>query len=308
MTERPILFSAPMVRAIRDDSKTQTRRIVKRQLPFCQPHPGGGWIFADAKLASEDVARYAIGADGMLCPYGQPGDVKPTRFRDAAPPTNGWYWVRWTDADQERLVWLVRVPDEPQDDPPETEAHRWVWSKSPEDDPESIVLDIADPMSIEWRRPGDMLWVRETWALLRGADSKEAYRGIPESKPTKKNTVFGMVPVPIYAADGQRPDVVEPHCEAHRPMRWKPSIHMPRWASRITLEVLGVRVERLQDISEEDARAEGAALEDGQWTDEDGTLRSDYRTAFRRLRISINGQDSWDANPWVWVVEFRRLP
>ena len=179
MTERPILFSAPMVRAVLDDSKTQTRRIVKPQLPFCQPHPGGGWMFTDANLTSEDVARYAIGAHGILCPYGQ---------------------------------------------------------------------------------PGDRLWVRETWALLRGADSKEAYRGIPESKPTENNTMLGMVPVPIYAADGRRSDVVEPHFETHRPMRWKPSIHMPRWASRITLEVLGVRVERLQDISEEDILAEGVRI------------------------------------------------
>ncbi len=54
MTERPILFSAPMVRAIRDDSKTRTRRMVKTQLPFCQPHPGGGWIFTDAKNVLND--------------------------------------------------------------------------------------------------------------------------------------------------------------------------------------------------------------------------------------------------------------
>lgn len=97
------------------------------------------------------------------------------------------------------------------------------------------IEDINKPIRCPYGQPGDRLWVRETWALLRGADSKEAYRGIPGSKPTEKNTVLGMVPVPIYAADGQRPDVVEPHFEAHRPMRWKPSIHMPRWASRLSL-------------------------------------------------------------------------
>lgn len=297
MTERPILFSAPMVRAIRNGSKTQTRRMVKPQ-PNLMPHHdpvrpeprnGGRWVF----MTHTDRPSYSWATGHVRCPYGQPGDVKPTRFRDAAPPTNGWYWVRWTDADQERLAWLVRVPDEPQDTPPDTEAHRWVWSKSPKDDPESIVLDIADPMSIEWRRPGDMLWVRETWDWRNWSWSEDCRVRI------------------AYAADGEQADRTSP--VGWRPTiynyeRWRPSIHMPRWASRITLEVLGVRVERLQDISEEDARAEGATLADGQWTDEDGTLRSDYRTAFRRLWISINGQDSWDANPWVWVVEFRRLP
>ena len=82
---------------------------------------------------------------------------------------------------------------------------------------------------------------------------------------------------------------------------WRPSIHMPRWASRITLEVTGVRVERLQDISEEDAKAEGVTLK--------GTSRYDgeARDAFESLWCSINGAESWDANPWVWCVSFRKL-
>lgn len=80
--------------------------------------------------------------------------------------------------------------------------------------------------------------------------------------------------------------------------KWKPSIHMPRWASRITLEIVSVRVERLNDISEQDARAEGAPPLDA----------TGYRGGFFHLWQSINGHDSLDANPWVWVVEFRRLP
>lgn len=84
-----------------------------------------------------------------------------------------------------------------------------------------------------------------------------------------------------------------------RPDRWRPSIHMPRWASRITLEVVGVRVERLQDISEEDAKAEGCALS-ADW-------KAFGVVAFQQLWESINGPGSWDANPWVWVVEFRKL-
>jgi len=80
--------------------------------------------------------------------------------------------------------------------------------------------------------------------------------------------------------------------------QWKPSIHMPRWASRINLEVVSVRVERLQNISEDDALAEGITLV------ERGTSPVDQ---FKKLWESINGPGSWEANPWVWVVEFKRI-
>lgn len=75
---------------------------------------------------------------------------------------------------------------------------------------------------------------------------------------------------------------------------WRPSIHMPRWASRILLEITGVSVERLKDISHEDAMAEGMAWDDAVY---------DYS----QLWESINGTGSWDANPWVWVVEFKQV-
>jgi hypothetical protein len=88
---------------------------------------------------------------------------------------------------------------------------------------------------------------------------------------------------------------------------WRPAIHMPRAASRITLEITGVRVERLQDISEDDALAEGCSStaivhEDGE--DYTGHYASEE---YQVLWESINGPGSWDANPWVWVVEFKRL-
>lgn len=97
------------------------------------------------------------------------------------------------------------------------------------------------------------------------------------------------------------------------PTRWRPSIHMPRWASRITLEVTGVRVERLQDISEEDANREGMMFHDGRgighsgwrWSRSHGVVYPTCRIAFSHLWGSINGADSWNENPWVWVVEFR---
>lgn len=96
-------------------------------------------------------------------------------------------------------------------------------------------------------------------------------------------------------------------------IRWHPSIHMPRWASRITLEITGVRVERSQDITEQDAAAEGVPpagdlLPD--YPDTYLTPKGDFATAevaFQRLWESIYGEESWQANPWVWVIEFKRV-
>ena len=83
-------------------------------------------------------------------------------------------------------------------------------------------------------------------------------------------------------------------------IKWRPSIFMPRWASRITLEIVNVRVERLQDISEEDAKAEGAA-----WGACGSPQEGSHKAGYAQLWENINGPGSWDANPWVWVVEFR---
>ena len=118
----------------------------------------------------------------------------------------------------------------------------------------------------------------------------------------------------FYKADGAR-HYVQDNSEWLRPeamWRWRPSIHMPRWASRITLEVESVRVERLQAISEEDAKSEGAdpvvLLPD----DDTGLLttvmhdtKGNHRDGFAALWSSINGLGSWQANPWVWVVGFK---
>ncbi|EKT4472993.1 hypothetical protein QEM11_003896 [Pseudomonas putida] len=164
-------------------------------------------------------------------------------------------------------------------------------------------------------KPGDRLWVRETWFC----DHFEVMRG-PYLKPADLNVTDAREDgTLVYAADGLTP------YEADQPA-WKPSIHMPRWASRILLEVTDVRVERLQDISDDQARSEGMLS----WTFEecdgdprlggqpctttnwhwepqenecDGYGCAEY--AFAGLWKAINGESAWDANPWVWVVEFK---
>ncbi len=125
------------------------------------------------------------------------------------------------------------------------------------------------PIRCRYGAPGDGLWVREAFSFSREHS----------------------LDIPWYWADGN-PE----HGDWTRP---KPSIHMPRWASRISLEVTAVRCERLQEISHDDACAEGIPSERG------GKFACIAR--YRALWESINGEGSWDLNPWVWVVAFKRL-
>lgn len=171
------------------------------------------------------------------------------------------------------------------------------------------VLDRMSP----YGSCGNRLWVRETWRP-RGCAGPLDYVGLWDVELT-------------YAADGAKriirdDDFSEAAAEWLMPKaaaRGNVSpLFMPRWASRITLEVVGVRVERLQEISEADAAAEGCYPQT--WEGENPMVQYHgwmaptpapsgymYRNAYRRLWESINGPGSWDANPWVWVVEFRRL-
>ncbi|MCM7687653.1 hypothetical protein M8S61_08355 [Enterobacter asburiae] len=141
---------------------------------------------------------------------------------------------------------------------------------------------------------GDRIWVRETWA--------DAGASAPDLK--------------LYRAN--YPAHVPTHYENVPPVdeiRWTPSIHMPRWASRLTLEITGVRVERLNGISETDAEAEGIDMEalfDAQdcydcIADHNMTGRPTATGAFKYLWESIYGEESWKSNPWVWVIEFKRI-
>lgn len=160
-------------------------------------------------------------------------------------------------------------------------------------------------------RPGDRLWVREAWQHSNypygpyDPDCSVFYRADYFSDP--------------HGADGEK-------SEEGKYRFWKPSIHMPRTASRIDLEVVSVRIERLNDISEMDAIAEGfeAITKDGKTVkygipDSDGLPGSDNlgwpwfdwetdpRKAFRTLWEQINGRGSWDENPLVWATEFKRV-
>ena len=167
--------------------------------------------------------------------------------------------------------------------------------------------------------PGDRLWVRETWQLFDPhPDGDGDALGADRIKHGQRAPWDGVVNeraiewVAAYRADG---DVAH---KTHGPALWRPSIHMPRWASRLTLDVTAVRVERLQAISEADAIAEGVRelplqeCHPGAWWTADPSTGAalharDPVAAFRKLWDSINGdRASWASNPWVWVVEFTR--
>lgn len=197
MQLRPILFSAPMVRAILDGRKTQTRRVVKPQ-PVYKDGLGLDWFNRKGEWIgfTGQAVSHGYSTDAYRCPYGQPGDR---------------LWVRET--------WAVRG---------------LAWGMKP-----SQAAKIASPAA--WRYAAD-----DTTGWQHG---------------------------------------------------WKPSIHMPRAASRITLEITGVRVERLQEIKTGDCWAEGipASPDVNPWHE------------YGDLWESINGPGSWNANPWVWVVEFKRV-
>ena len=253
MTERPIICSGPMVRAILDGRKTQTRRVVQvRHGPFA-----------------------GMPVTNMSGPH--------TGFKgENHAPT----WV----ADHQGEVGIVCSQDVPQP------CH-----------------------------PGDRLWVRETWRFAgqswrSGDDFKVVNIEYAEDKTVRKirrgrDDDSGIpkqnMPDHIAAGNPHYGDVDYDKLAAYNDWldRWwvrnRPSIHMARWASRITLEVTNVRVERLQDISEDDAITEGVKPSIcGQ--DEHGHLYR-HRTGFVRLWNDLNAKrgHGWDTNPWVWVIEFR---
>lgn len=162
---------------------------------------------------------------------------------------------------------------------------------------------------------GDRIWVRETWGVV-SHELDEDGRIQPWS-PDRPATAIHEMPFgngyysghAIYAADGEFTWGDDDGYEDGRSC-WKPSIHMPRAACRTLLEVTGVRVERLNSISQEDAQAEGMELTGWRPTysdpDSGGEVWTPYDN-FAQLWESIYGEGSWHANPWVWVIEFKRI-
>ena len=208
--ERPILFSAPMVRAILEDRKTVMRRAVK-----------------GFQIPTEDTA-IPIGDRQRWSAIGQ---------RD---PCYGFCAFRSTEAECAKE------------------------------------LEVYAPCP--YGKPGERLWVRETWARIRVAQA-------PDQEWV------------VYRECDNRTDYGGP---------WKPGIHMFRRDSRILLEITDVRVERLQDISRADIRAEGLQCPPELARDDvSPNYRDWYPAAWRQLWESTGG--NWEANPWVWVVEFKRV-
>lgn len=219
MVERPILFSAPMVRALLAGTKTQTRRLLRAQPSAHHWETLPGYELKRANMISVNDRcaikfyhsipynpQWDTALDWLLCPYGQPGD------------------------------------------------HLWVRENG-------------------WERPS--LSQRE---LREGADTWPPYE-------------YDAEPIMCWE-DGEL-----------KRYGWKrrPSIHMPRWASRITLEVTDVRVQRLKDISAGDAMAEG-------WPGKDATPPIHAASPwawYASLWDDINGAGSWNSSPWVWAVSFK---
>jgi hypothetical protein len=197
--------------------------------------------------------------------------------------------------DGEKTVLRRQVKPQPDVD---KRKHRWgmslvngvlSWGKAPwrVSDPYNHYAEqsVRCPFGV----PGDRLWVRETWHWCRDCAS------VYGCETCTKGFVYRAT-----TSDGES-----------RKYSWKPSVHMRRWACRLVLEVTNVRVERLQDITEADARAEGLepVPAHGAWVTsprhEGGHWSA--RKAFADKWIAIYGEDSWEANPWVWRVAFRRV-
>jgi hypothetical protein len=198
----------------------------------------------------------------------------------------------------------------------------WRWATNQSDTP--IAWDGTPDTGLipcPYGPVGRRLWVKETWS----PDHRAFYPHFP---------VVYRVDNPIHDSEIEGGKVYSPEAKEWFQFRWRPSIHMPRWASRITLEVTGVRCERVQEISEEDAECEGCPecpdCQGVNWSRWGRGARDDAlsnaaggmpwstcfgacegksaKEWFAELWQSINGPGSWEANPWVWVVEFRRLP
>jgi hypothetical protein len=181
---------------------------------------------------------------------------------------------------QGRLLGLLERPIRSMADEPVLRA--WFGASEAENSSKEVTCPYG--------KPGDLLWIREAFI-----DDRDEYDyALSSAAPYYKGAGI------IFRADVDS--------DSDPAEGWKPSIHMPRWASRVTLELIEVRVERLWDISEADALAEGVNIQlpmfDAEQYDAAGMKGNVYREQYRKVWESINGLDSWDANPWVWALSF----
>lgn len=176
-------------------------------------------------------------------------------------------------------------------------------------------LSAGNYLNSAFGKPGDRVWVRETWGVVSHELDEDGR--IQTWTPNRPATAIHEMPFgngyysghAIYAADGDFTWGDDDGYEDGRSC-WRPSIHMPKAASRILLEITDVRVERLNSISQEDAQAEGLELTGWRPTysdpDSGGEVMTPYDN-FAQLWESIYGDESWKANPWVWVISFKRV-
>ena len=165
-------------------------------------------------------------------------------------------------------------------------------------------------LTCPYGQPGDRLWVRETWRpeYVYDDDLNVRFPGVRYVAPGTLGKSCGGTKI-VSDFDTEQWE------RFHARKQWIPSIHMPRWASRIDLEITAVRVERLQDVSGEDCSAEGVRPSDPDGSEVPGVTLSrpvaacatGMRSRFRHLWNRIHGPDAWDQNPWVWVIEFEKV-
>jgi hypothetical protein len=283
------LFSGEMVRAILEDRKTQTRRIVN--LDTLRVHLPRRVTSDLSELFKDELVEAHVGVHGaQLHEQGAvsvaAGDgwlgVKPGEFHFVCPYAEG--DTHLGDHGGDRKMWTIKP------------------------------------------RPS-RLWVKETFQIEsnRGIDDNTSYPPrFNDGRPIRwheENDWGKWWQQPHYRATESEHDLADYEEQDEngddKPLGWKPSIFMPRWASRIDLEVTGVRVERLQEITEDDARAEGVSLFDRKYMHigpdqrlTTGEIWRDapYRASFAVLWDEINGDRAlWESNPWVWVVSFKRV-
>ncbi len=346
MRERPIPFSAPMVRAVLAGTKTQTRRVVKPHASddcFVVVNEGKGWWPFRSDDGESSVYTDRNGnwmEEAISCPYGQPGDRlyvrhAPDLFPVYFKPIAGWEGLY--SAGTDGLIYRVdRGGPSPLAGSPsskgyltvalsrgqwETHAvHKLVcetfYGPAPFDGAQVRHMDGNQlnnrPENLDWGTQADNWQDRKAHGRGMGEQhhSAKLTPGMVEAIRTSKLSQralareYGVSQATIWEAKNGITWGTHAPGERNLPAfrMWRSSIHMPRWASRITLEVTGVRVERLQDISAEDCIAEGIV----------STLRGhdaacDLRDQYRALWEQINGSGSWALNPFVWVTEFGRI-